>query len=68
MIGRRNTKMPTPAGMVSNAVIRMPRPACSTNAGRSLRATARDISGWNVVAIETASRPWGSTKNVNAAR
>ena len=68
MIGRRNTKMPTPAGIVSNAVIRMPSPACSTNAGRSLRATARDISGWNVVAIETASRPWGSTKNVNAAR
>ena len=59
MIGRRNTKMPTPAGMVSSAVIRTPSDACSTNAGRSLRATARAISGWNVVAIETASRPCG---------
>ena len=38
------------------------------NVERSRRATALDISGWNVVAIETASNPCGSTKNVNASK
>ncbi len=36
MIGRRNTKMPTPAGIVSSAVIRTPSDAWSTNAGTLL--------------------------------
>ena len=66
MIGWRNTKMPTPAGIVNKAVIRRPSEAWSTKPVRSPRATERDISGWNVVAIDTASRPWGSTKNVKA--
>ena len=36
------------------------------NAALSLRRTAIAISGSNVVAIDTARRPWGSTKNVKA--
>ena len=66
MIGWRSTKIPTPAGIVNRAVIRRPSDAWSTKPVRSRRATERDISGWNVVAIETARRPWGSTKKVNA--
>ena len=68
MIGRRSTNRPTPAGIVNSAIIRTPSDVWSMNARRSLRATALDISGWNVVAIDTASSPCGSTKNVNASK
>ena len=50
------------------AIIRTPSDIWRMNDVRSRRATALDISGWNVVAIETASSPWGSTKNVNASK
>ena len=46
--------------------MRTPSEVWLMNADLSLRATARAISGWKVVEIDTASRPCGSTKNVNA--
>ena len=52
------------AGTMSRAISRTPSDVCAVNASRSLRATARAISGTNVVAIDIASRPWGRTKNV----
>ncbi len=68
MTGRRSTNSPTPAGIVSSAVIRIPNEAASMKSGFERLATALAISGWNVVAIETPSRPCGRMKNVNAAK
>ena len=52
--------------MVSRAVIRIPRDAAFVKSRRERCATARAISGWKVVAIDTPSKPCGSMKNVNA--
>ena len=48
------------------AMIRTPSDDVEQNPRRSRRPTALAISGTNVVAIDIASRPCGSTKNVNA--
>ncbi|CAB4808436.1 unannotated protein [freshwater metagenome] len=67
MIERRRTNKPIPAGKVSNATMRMPSDVRSMNAALSPRVTKRESSGTKVVAIDTASKPWGSTKKVKAA-
>ena len=64
--GRRSTNSNIAAGSVSSAISRTPSDVRSMNAALSWRRTAIAISGSNVVAIDTASSPWGSTKNVNA--
>ena len=61
MIGRRSTNSPNPAGSVTSAMSRMPSDVRSISPVRSLRAIALVISGRKVVAIDIASRPWGST-------
>ena len=66
MSGRRNTKSTTAAGTVSRAMMRTPERRRGAERRRSRRPTARAISGTNVVAIDIASSPWGSTKNVKA--
>jgi hypothetical protein len=65
-MARRSTKISAPAGSVSSATSRVPSDACRQNDALSRRATERAISGTKVVAIDTASSPWGRTKNVNA--
>ena len=67
-MARRSTNSSTPAGTVSRAINRTPSDAWSQNARRSRWVTDRAISGTNVVAIDTARRPWGRTKNVNASK
>ena len=44
----------------------MPSDVTSIIPWRSLRLTLRAISGSNVVAIDIASRPWGSTNKMYA--
>ncbi len=68
MIGSRSTNMPAAAGRVSSTISRTPSDVRSTNEARSLPTTARAISGWNVVAIDTANSPWGSTNQVKASK
>ena len=68
MIGRRSTNMPTAAGNVSSAIRRMPLDVRSMKpAPVASRDGARHL-GRNVVAIDIASSPWGSTKKMYALR
>ena len=69
MIRSRSTNSPAAAGSVNNMMRRVPSASRRTNSGRSpMEHRPRADSGWNVQAsIETASRPWGSTNQVNAS-
>ncbi len=66
MMGRASTSSPSDAGKVNKATSRTPNEERAMNDALSLRATKRARSGTNVVVIDTASRPWGSWKNVKA--
>ena len=64
IVGCRSTNRNAAAGTVSSPISRTPSDAWRVNEARSRRATAEASSGVNVIAIDIASSPWGSTKNV----
>ncbi len=67
-IGSRSTNNAAEAGSVRSTIRRVPNDNRSTNSPRCFWITARASSGWNVVAIDTANRPWGSTNHVKASK
>ena len=62
------TMRPTDAGAVNATMARIPLLMSVVKRSGRFSETARASSGCNVVAIDTASRPCGSTKNMKASK